>query len=77
MSATAIRKMETTGNNQQVDVLYQRVGGRWYAFSAQDNEVFFGAIPDEILCELENSGADCVSGEAIHAALSGAPQKQI
>jgi hypothetical protein len=72
MSATAIRKKETTANNQKVDVLYQRIGNRWYAFSAQNNDVFFGAIPDEVLSELENRDENIVSGEAVHAAINGA-----
>jgi hypothetical protein len=55
MSAYSIRKKEITTNNQKVDVLYQRIGGRWYAFSATNGEVFFSAIPDEILNELENA----------------------
>jgi len=72
MSATAIRKKETTANNQKVDVLYQRIGNRWYAFSAQDNDVFFGAIPDEVLAELENCEENIITGEAVHAAIHGA-----
>ena len=70
MTATAIRKKETTADNQKVDVLYQRIGGRWYAFSAQDNDVYFGSIPDEVLCELDNFDQDVVTGEAVQAALS-------
>jgi hypothetical protein len=29
---------------QTVDVLYQRLGDRWYAFSMIDDEVFVGSI---------------------------------
>ncbi len=72
MSATAIRKKETTSNNQKVDVLYQRIGNRWYAFSAQNQDVFFGAIPDEILAELEGCDEDIVSAEVIDAAINAA-----
>ncbi|MCC7440684.1 MAG: hypothetical protein IT285_03560 [Bdellovibrionales bacterium] len=32
---------------QEVDVLYQRLGDRWFAFSIVDDEVYMGAIPDE------------------------------
>lgn len=30
---------------REVDVLYQRLGDRWFAFSLIDNEVFVGSIP--------------------------------
>ncbi|MEN9724155.1 MAG: hypothetical protein RJB38_2141 [Pseudomonadota bacterium] len=60
MSATSIRKTEVNPvTNEKVEVLYQRIGNRWYAFSAQDNDVFFGAIPEDVLAELES--VDCAS----------------
>lgn len=31
--------------DQTVEVLYQRMGDRWYAFSLIDDEVFVGSIP--------------------------------
>jgi hypothetical protein len=34
---------------REVDVLYQRLGSRWFAFSLVDDEVFVGSIgQDEI-----------------------------
>jgi hypothetical protein len=57
MSAKAIRKKEVNPtNNEKVEVLYQRIGNRWYAFSAQDQDVFFGAVPEEFIEEMESSG---------------------
>lgn len=32
---------------REVDVLYQKMGDRWYAFSLVDDEIFFGSIPQE------------------------------
>ena len=37
--------------DQEVDVLYQRIGDRWYAFSLVNGEVFFGSIDQEELQE--------------------------
>jgi hypothetical protein len=34
---------------KEVDVLYQRLGDRWFAFSVVDDEVYMGAIPEETL----------------------------
>ena len=35
------------GKEREVEVLYQRLGNRWFAFSLIDNEVFVGSIPEE------------------------------
>jgi hypothetical protein len=32
---------------QTIDVLYQKLGSHWFAFSLIDNEVFFSPIPEE------------------------------
>lgn len=34
-------------NNSEIEVLYQRLGDKWYAFSVVDGEVLYGAVPDE------------------------------
>ena len=31
----------------EVEVLYQRLGGKWYAFSVVNDEVFFGTVEGE------------------------------
>jgi hypothetical protein len=36
-------------NDREVEVLYQRLGDRWFAFSLVDDEVFFGSVPAEAL----------------------------
>jgi hypothetical protein len=38
-------------NDQTVEVLYQKMGNRWFAFSLIDEEVFVGSISQD---ELEN-----------------------
>lgn len=35
------------GKDATVEVLYQNLGGRWYAFSIIDDEVFMGSINPE------------------------------
>jgi hypothetical protein len=42
-------KQETneTGAGATVEVLYQRLGEKWYAFSLIDDEVYMGAITAE------------------------------
>lgn len=37
------------------DVLYQRLGDRWYAFSVVGDEVFFGEVPGNALQEPEEN----------------------
>lgn len=37
--------------NSTAEVLYQRLGDKWYAFSVMGDEVFFGEVPDKALDE--------------------------
>lgn len=48
-------KKPKTEKDQEADVLYQRLNGRWYAFSVIDDEVFMGAIEPETFEESEGS----------------------
>ena len=32
---------------READVLYQRLGGKWFAFSLIDDEMYFGSISEE------------------------------
>ena len=34
-------------NDREVEVLYQRLGNKWFAFSLIDNEMFVGSITQE------------------------------
>ncbi|MFN7684655.1 MAG: hypothetical protein ACK5QT_04495 [Oligoflexia bacterium] len=61
MGAYSVRKKETkVENNQKVEVLYQRIGSKWYAFSEENNEVFFTEVPEDVLSgsNSPNSGSD-------------------
>lgn len=41
-----------TLKEQNVDVLYQRLGEQWFAFSIVDEEVFMTSISEETLQEI-------------------------
>jgi hypothetical protein len=46
-----------TQQTDTVEVLYQKMGDRWFAFSLIDDEVFMGSIPQsEIDASLLNDG---------------------
>ena len=40
-------------NAQNVEVLYQKMGSRWFAFSIVEGEVFMGSISQEEIDRLE------------------------
>ncbi len=42
-------KSAATDQTGFVDVLYQRMGDRWYAFSLVDDEVFFAPVDQELI----------------------------
>ncbi len=44
-----------------VEVLYQRMGNRWFAFSIVDDEVFAGAVPDEAI-----AASAAAPGDKVH-----------
>lgn len=39
---------------QTVDVLYQKMGNRWYAFSLVGEEVFMGSLSENEILNAEN-----------------------
>lgn len=56
MKANQKNVSENTGaknTDREVDVLYQRMGDRWFAFSLVDDEVFFGSISPEEIAALD------------------------
>lgn len=62
MSATSVRKKETkVDNNEKVDVLYQRIGAKWYAFSEENDEVFFTEVPEEIISGSNSANSSATS----------------
>jgi hypothetical protein len=58
MSASTSKKSNTTTNNsaddQFVDVLYQKLGENWFAFSLIDDEVFMSPVSDDKIAEIKS-----------------------
>lgn len=46
-----------TRDGEMVDVLYQKMGDRWYAFSLIDDEVFFGSLTADEIHQVETRSA--------------------
>ncbi len=42
---------------QDVDVLYQKLGDRWFAFSIINDEVFMAPIPEEKISKIKEERA--------------------
>ncbi|MBL7715611.1 MAG: hypothetical protein JNL01_09100 [Bdellovibrionales bacterium] len=64
---TKIQKNETQNNpnataaDGTVEVLYQKLGDRWFAFSVVNDEVFVGSLtPEEIEGATQKSPTDIV-----------------
>ncbi len=51
--AHTTRKQQAT--DATVEVLYQRMGNKWYAFSLIDDEVFMGEVPEEAISEIQEN----------------------
>ncbi|MBN22141.1 MAG: hypothetical protein CL678_12750 [Bdellovibrionaceae bacterium] len=41
------KKQDSKNTEQEADVLYQKIAGKWYAFSVVDEDVFMGEVPEE------------------------------
>jgi hypothetical protein len=54
-------------NDQTVEVLYQKMGNRWFAFSLIDEEVFVGSISQDELdsAAMEEAFAPNLVGQEI------------
>ena len=59
MSASKSKKTnsEAKANDQYVDVLYQKLGENWFAFSLIDDEVFMSPVSDDKITEIKNEGS--------------------
>lgn len=56
---TASKSKKNTQNNnsandQYVDVLYQKLGDNWFAFSLIDDEVFMSPVSEDKIEEIKN-----------------------
>ncbi len=49
-------KSKSKMSEQDVDVLYQKLGERWFAFSIINDEVFMAPIAEEKIQEIRTEG---------------------
>jgi hypothetical protein len=49
-------KVASNTNDRTVEVLYQKMGDRWFAFSLIDDEVFVGSIPQSEIDTTQKKG---------------------
>ncbi len=45
-------------NTSEVEVLYQKIANRWYAFSIVNNEVFLGSLTEQEVLEAREKGLE-------------------
>ena len=55
---------KNSNQNTRNEVLYQRLGSRWYAFSLIDDEVFVGSISED---EVEGLWLDAIPNNSLQA----------
>ncbi len=55
MSANS--KSKNTQTEQEVDVLYQKLGDQWFAFSVVNDEVFMSPVSDDQITEIKTQGS--------------------
>jgi hypothetical protein len=53
MSNRNTQKNDSNNGNKNVEVLYQKMGNRWFAFSIVGGDVFTGSISQEEIDALE------------------------
>ncbi len=46
--------MNKQSSEQITDVLYQKLGGQWFAFSILNDEVFMSPVSDDRITEIKN-----------------------
>lgn len=59
MSASTSKKSNNqnqSSDDQFVDVLYQKLGENWFAFSLIDDEMFMSPVSDDKINEIKNDG---------------------
>lgn len=66
MAANTTIKIQNLNNSddkaQTVDVLYQKMGDRWYAFSLLGEEVFMGSVSE---AEINQAASDDIAIEKV------------
>jgi len=54
------------GNNEMdVEVLYQKLGDRWFAFSLVGDEVFMAPVPEEAIAEIRTRNTERAPDETV------------
>ncbi len=65
-------KIQNNVNGQQtVEVLYQKMGDRWFAFSLIDDEVFVGSLSAEEIAGMDEMPVKIPSSRSRHDKISG------
>jgi hypothetical protein len=54
-------KIQKSSDNGTVEVLYQKMGDRWFAFSLVGDDVFVGSLTQE-----EIAGGNAAQSERVH-----------
>jgi len=59
-----VSKKNSKTQETTADVLYQRLGSRWYAFSLIGDEVFVGSISSDVVEDFYLTGVPALDGLA-------------
>ncbi len=49
---TSFKNFEKTQSNKKIEVQYQKIGKKWYAYTIINDEVFYGEVPEKCIDEL-------------------------
>jgi hypothetical protein len=63
-AAVSKRETTTTPDGKSVEVLYQKMGNRWYTYYVIDEDVFVGKIPEEVIDGIANHSSKKPKGNA-------------
>ena len=62
------KNLNTSNQEQDVDVLYQKLGNTWFAFSIIGDEVFMSPVSEETLNEMKGSNHEALFNHQNHSA---------
>ena len=51
----SISKQSDPDQEKTVNVLYQKLAGKWYSFTVIDEDVFLGQLPEEAISEIRKN----------------------
>lgn len=58
-------KHQNATNEEVVEVLYQKIGNRWYSFFVINDDVFMGSVPNEAIEDLRPEAVKTGSGKVL------------